>query len=72
VVAIADANLASAGEVAKSYGIQSVFKSHLDIINHPDIEAVVICSPTDTHAKFIIEAAKAGKLGRNVPGYDNS
>ncbi|MCX6333513.1 MAG: inositol 2-dehydrogenase [Bacteroidia bacterium] len=61
VLAIADANLASAGEVAKSFGIMNVFKSHSDIINHQEVQAVVICSPTDTHAKFIVEAAKAGK-----------
>jgi myo-inositol 2-dehydrogenase/D-chiro-inositol 1-dehydrogenase len=61
VLAIADANLASAGEVAKSFGIKNVFKNYSDIINHKEIQAVVICSPTDTHAKFIVEAAKAGK-----------
>ena len=61
VVAIADINQTSAGEVAKAFGIKTVFKSYLDIINHPEVEAVVICSPTDTHAAYIVEAAKAGK-----------
>ena len=31
------------------------------MINHPDVEAVIICSPTDTHAQYIVEAAQAGK-----------
>lgn len=61
VVAIADIDESSANEVAGAFGIKSVFKSHLDVISHPDVEAVVICSPTDTHAKYIIEASKAGK-----------
>ena len=61
VVAIADVNLDSANEVAKMFGIASVFSNHMDVINHPEVEAVVICSPTDTHARYIVAAAKAGK-----------
>ena len=61
VVAIADVNLDSANEVAKMFGIASVFSNHMDVINHPEVEAVVICSPTDTHARYIVDAAKAGK-----------
>jgi myo-inositol 2-dehydrogenase/D-chiro-inositol 1-dehydrogenase len=61
VVAIADVNLSSATEVANAFGIKTVYKSHMDVIKNPDVEAVVICSPTDTHANYIIEASKAGK-----------
>ena len=61
VVAIADTNLKSANDVAGKYGITSVFLNYMDVIKHPDVEAVVICSPTDTHAKYIVDAAKAGK-----------
>jgi len=61
VIAIADVNLNSANEVAKMYGITSVFSNYMDVINHPEIEAVVICSPTDTHARYIVDTAKAGK-----------
>jgi myo-inositol 2-dehydrogenase/D-chiro-inositol 1-dehydrogenase len=61
VVALADVNLQSASEVAKEYGITSVFTNFIDVINHPEVEAVVICSPTDTHAQYIVDAAKAGK-----------
>ena len=61
VVAIADINRKSADEVAKSFGISLVSSSHSDIINNPEIEAVIICSSTDTHARYIVEASKAGK-----------
>ncbi len=61
VVAIADINLSSANAVAKSFGIPTVYDNFTDVINHPGVEAVVICSPTDTHARFIVEAARAGK-----------
>ena len=61
VIAVADVNLEGAKEVAKGFGITTVFSDYQAVINHPDVEAVVICSPTDTHAQYIIEAAKAGK-----------
>jgi len=61
VVAIADINQNSANEVAKALGITNVYSNYKDVINNPEVEAVVICSPTDTHAQYIIEAARAGK-----------
>jgi myo-inositol 2-dehydrogenase / D-chiro-inositol 1-dehydrogenase len=61
VVAIADVNRVSANEVAKTFGIATVYNNYLDVIKHSDIEAVVICSPTDTHARYIIDAAKEKK-----------
>lgn len=32
-----------------------------DLICNPDVDAIFICSPTDTHASLIRKAAKAGK-----------
>lgn len=32
-----------------------------EILEHPDIEAVIVCSPTDTHADFVEKCAAAGK-----------
>lgn len=46
---------------AKQYGIQSVAQDASEILNDREIEAVLICSSTDTHAKYIIEAAAHGK-----------
>ena len=46
---------------AKQYGIPNCTKDANDILNDPEIEAVLICSSTDTHSKYIIEAAHAKK-----------
>lgn len=46
---------------AKKCGIPNCTKDANDILNDPEIEAVLICSSTDTHSKYIIEAAHAGK-----------
>lgn len=61
VLAIADVHIESAMELAEKFGIPNVSNSYKDILDNPEIDAVVICSPTDTHAQYIIEAAEAGK-----------
>jgi len=61
VLAIADVFLEAAEQCAADLGIPSALKDHGAILDNPQIEAVVICSSTDTHAQFIQEAAQAGK-----------
>lgn len=46
---------------AASKGIKNTTDDHRVILDDPEIDAVLICSSTDTHAQFIQEAAKAGK-----------
>jgi myo-inositol 2-dehydrogenase/D-chiro-inositol 1-dehydrogenase len=46
---------------AAENGIPRTTKDPADIMNDQDIDAVFICSPTDTHADFIIQAAGKGK-----------
>ncbi|RTX72661.1 inositol 2-dehydrogenase [Mammaliicoccus sciuri] len=45
----------------KKAGIKNKTKDHMDIINDPEVDAVVICSPTDTHVDIIKEASAKGK-----------
>jgi len=46
---------------AHRYGIKLVTDNAMDILHHPQIDAVIICSPTNTHAAYVIESANAGK-----------
>ena len=48
-------------EWAASMGIEQCYDDPEQIFADPSIEAVFICSSTNTHAEFIIRAAKAGK-----------
>ena len=59
--AIADIHLDAAKKLAARCGISKVYDSHRPILEDPEIQAVVICSSTDTHAPFMIESAEAGK-----------
>jgi myo-inositol 2-dehydrogenase/D-chiro-inositol 1-dehydrogenase len=62
VVALAEAMLNDEHKAwAAELGIPKVTKDPADIFKDKDIDAVFICSPTDTHADFIIQAAQAGK-----------
>ena len=61
ILAVSDIFLDSAQSCAEQYNIPSATESHYNILNNPEIDAVVICSSTDTHTQFITEAAEAGK-----------
>ncbi|MDR1535260.1 MAG: inositol 2-dehydrogenase [Planctomycetota bacterium] len=61
VTAISDLVPEAAGAVAAECGIGRVAADHRDILADRDIDAVAICSSTDTHAGLIEEAAAAGK-----------
>lgn len=48
-------------EVAARLGVSTTVADYRDVINLPDVEAVVICTPTNTHYQIILDAAAAGK-----------
>jgi myo-inositol 2-dehydrogenase / D-chiro-inositol 1-dehydrogenase len=60
VTAVFDSNAASAQGVGASLGVP-VAGSIDEVLTAPDVDAVAICTTTDTHADLIVEAAHAGK-----------
>ena len=46
---------------AKEFGIENLSKDYKDVLNNPEVDAVMVCSSTDTHAAISVEAIKAGK-----------
>lgn len=46
---------------AKSMGVTATTKDYKEILADPEIDAVLICSSTDTHSPISVEAIKAGK-----------
>jgi myo-inositol 2-dehydrogenase/D-chiro-inositol 1-dehydrogenase len=61
VLIVSDVNASAAATTAEKYRIPLATGDYRDVLNHPDVEAVLICSSTDTHAPFIVEAAAAQK-----------
>jgi predicted dehydrogenase len=61
VLAITDVSREAAQAVAARCEVPVVASSSAEIFGNPEIEAVLICSSTDTHAELIVQAAEAGK-----------
>jgi myo-inositol 2-dehydrogenase/D-chiro-inositol 1-dehydrogenase len=58
---ITDVNTAAAQETAARLGIPKVAASAEEILADKSIDAVLICSSTDTHSELVVQAAEAGK-----------
>lgn len=58
---VADVIHAAAQRTARRFGIPQASGDPAEVFNNCAIDAVAICSSTETHADFIIQAARAGK-----------
>ncbi len=77
VVAIADIDEARAREQAKTYDVPEVFTDYRELLAHPEIQAVSICTPPFLHVEESVEALRAGKhvlcekpVSANLAGLD--
>lgn len=61
LVAVADVVEPAARQLADQFHIPAVSPDYRDILADPAVDAVVVCSATDTHSQIIIDAAAAGK-----------
>ena len=62
VKAVADPFMSEETEdLVRSMGVPKISKDYREIIADPEIDAVLVCSSTDTHASISIEAIEAGK-----------
>ncbi len=58
LVAIADPDDAARAQVAEEHDIRAVFSEPEELLDAPEVEAVVIVGPTHTHRAHVIAAAK--------------
>jgi len=61
LLAVADVNPQASQEAAARYGIKHAYTNYHELLQRDDIDAVVIVTPTATHAEVIQAAAAAGK-----------
>jgi len=61
LVALCDIRLDVAQAVAEELGIERVVMDYHDLLQDPEIEAVLIATNTDTHAAIVQDVAAAGK-----------
>lgn len=48
-------------DFAAGFNLPIVTDNPDELIHHPDIDAILVCTPTDLHADYVVRAAKAGK-----------
>ena len=46
---------------AENKGVKLIFKTYKDLLNVKEVKALIICTPTDTHAEYVELAALEGK-----------
>ena len=62
VIALADPFMnAETEEWARSLGVGKLTRNYKEILSDPEVDAVFICSSTDTHSAISLEAIAAGK-----------
>lgn len=61
ILMISDIKIQAAKKYADEFNIPDITEDYKKIIKKPGIDAVVICSSSDTHSFMIEEAAQAGK-----------
>jgi predicted dehydrogenase len=62
IEAICDKDFSKAKNIAKKYSIKKVYKNVDDLLSeNPEINAVIIATPTDTHLDISIKCLEAGK-----------
>lgn len=61
LVAVADPDRATLDEVASRYNIRGRYQDYRALLEDKEVQAVVVTSPTGTHAEVIAAAAAAGK-----------
>ena len=61
LVAVMRRNADKAAEYASRHGVPKWYSDAYQLINDPEVNAVYIATPPDTHASYAIAAMKAGK-----------
>lgn len=61
ITAVADEYSNDLQNLQSQYQIDNIYKNYQELLEDKNVDAVVICSPTDTHAQIAIEAANKGK-----------
>lgn len=72
--AVASRNRAKADDYARRHGVPDVYGDPLELIHAPNIDAVYIATPPDSHESYALVVAKAGKIccieKPMAPGYE--
>jgi predicted dehydrogenase len=61
IIAIADNKQEIIDKISNKYAIQRSYTDYRQMLENPEVDAVIISTPSNTHARIAIDAANAGK-----------
>lgn len=61
LVAIADPFKENADKLGKELGVSNTYADPEELLNNPDVDAVIIATPAKTHSELVIKAAQSKK-----------
>ena len=61
VVALSDVIPEELAAVSANFDISRAFPDYRQVLDLPEVDAVAVCTPTNTHAQIILDAAARGK-----------
>ncbi len=61
LVAVMRRDAEKARDFAERHGVKKYYDNASDLINDPEVDAVYVATPPNTHKKYTVEALKAGK-----------
>ncbi len=59
--AVCDLDEERARDVAQKYGVSTVYSNYKDLLGDNNVDAVTICTPSNTHGELATAALRAGK-----------
>jgi len=62
IVAVSTSNMPSAKATTENFGIPNAFDNEYDLVNHPDVDLVVVAVKVSTHEHLVKTALEAGKM----------
>src|SRR5690242_5979720 len=61
ILAISNRSIEKARAAASGLDGVAVYDDNQRVIDHPGVDAVIVCTPPNAHAEWTIKAARAGK-----------
>lgn len=62
LIAVSEIDISKHHQMSKDKSLRGIklFSNYVDMLGHPDLEAVILCSPHQAHAQQIMQASKLG------------
>jgi 2-hydroxy-4-carboxymuconate semialdehyde hemiacetal dehydrogenase len=61
ILGVSGINQSEVEEFSKKFNVAKSYTNHLDLLSDPNIDAVIVATPSDTHASISVDVLESGK-----------